>query len=277
MADMGKTEVTSAIMQDVSRFVQAELKQRAKLMPLVQNFPVQAGMDSVRINRAGGFTAEDKAENTALTAQVLTFAADILAMDKHKAVLVRLEDIAGLQSNVDTVGEILTRMASELALAVDKDIEAQLRLTSAAAPDHRLAYADATSFKKADVLEARKLLHIQNVPFNECYIGVSPASEVSLLAIDDFVHADKYGSNEAIMNGEIGKLYGARVIMSNVFADDRTIVWHPTHCAFGMQQNLTFKTADDLPNVAKEYLAVQLYGAKVLDLGVRGVLLGSAS
>lgn len=277
MADMGKTEVTSAILQDVSKFVQAELKQRAKLMPLVQNFPVAAGMDSVRINRAGGFTAEDKAENTALTAQVLTFAADILAMDKHKAVLVRLEDIAGLQSNIDTVGEILTRMATELALAVDRDIEAQLRLTSAAAPDHRIAYADATSLKKADVLAARRLLHEQNVPFNECYMGVSPASEVSLLAIDDFVHADKYGSNEAIMNGEIGKLYGARVIMSNVFDDARTIVWHPTHCAFGMQQNLTFKTADDLPNVAKEYLAVQLYGAKVLDLGLRGVLLGSAS
>jgi hypothetical protein len=198
-------------------------------------------------------------------------------MDQHKAVLVRLEDIAGIQSNINTVGEILTRMSTELALAVDKTIEAQLRLTSAAAPDHRLAYADTVSFKKADILEARKLLHIQNVPFNECYIGVSPASEVSLLAIDDFVHVDKYGSSQAIMNGEIGRLYGAVVVMSNVFADARTLIWHPTHCAFGMQQNLTFKTADDLPNVAKEYLAVQLYGAKVLDTGKRGVLLGSAS
>jgi hypothetical protein len=36
-------------------------------------------------------------------------------------------------------------------------------------------------------------------------------------------------------------------------------------------------TDDDLPNVAKLYLAKQVYGAKVLDLGVRGVLLGSAS
>jgi N4-gp56 family major capsid protein len=276
MADMGKTEVTSAVLQDVSKFVQAELKQKAKLMPLVQNFPVGPGMDSVRINRAGGFAAADKVENVSLTAQVITFAADILNLDRHKAVLVRLEDIAGLQSNVNTVGEILSRMSTELALQIDRDIEAQLRLTSAAAPDHRIAYA-ATSLKKADILEARKLLHIQNVPFNECYMGVSPAQEVSLLAVDDFVHVDKYGSSEAIMNGEIGRLYGCKVIMSNVFDDARTLVWHPTHCAFGMQQNLTFKTADDLPNVAKEYLAVQLYGAKVLDLGVRGVLLGSAS
>jgi hypothetical protein len=168
-------------------------------------------------------------------------------------------------------------MSTELALQIDKDIEAELRLTSAAAPDHRLDYADATSLKKADLLVARRLLHEQNVPFNECYIGVSPASEVSLLAVDDFVHVDKYGSSDAIMNGEIGRLYGARVIMSNVFDDARTLIWHPTHTAFAMQQNLTFKTADDLPNVAKEYLAVQVYGAKVLDAGVRGVLLGSAS
>ena len=83
MADMGKTEVTSAIMQDVSKFVQSELKQKAKLMPLVQNSLVAPGMDSTRINRAGGFAAADKLENTSLTAQLITMAADILNMDKH--------------------------------------------------------------------------------------------------------------------------------------------------------------------------------------------------
>lgn len=277
MADMGNTEVASAILADVSKFVQAELKQKAKLMPLVQNFPVAPGMGSVAINRAGGFTAADKVENTALTAAVITFVADTLALDKHKAILVRLEDLANLQSNIDTVGEILSRMSTELALQIDRDIEAELRLTIEAAPDHRLAYADATSLKKADILTARRLLHEQNVPFNECYLGVSPASEVSLLAVDDFVHVDKYGSSDAVMNGEIGRLYGCRVIMSTVFDDLRSLFFHPSHVAFAMQQNLTFKTADDLPNVAKEYLAVQVYGVKVLDSGRRGVLLGSAA
>lgn len=276
MADMGKTEVAAAVQAEVSAIVQAELKQRAVLMPLVQNYAAGPGIDTIKIPRAGGFAAETKTENTSLTAQVLTFATDDLLLNQHKAVLVRLEELAATQSKPDVVSQILSRMASELALQIDMDIFAQLELTSAAAPDHRIAYADATSFKKADILAARSLLHVQNVPFNECYIGVSPASEVSLLAINDFVHVDTYGSAQAIVNGELGRLFGARVVMSNVFEDLKTIIWHPTHCAFAMQSSLNFKSQDDLENIATKYLASQLYGAKVMDAGKRAVMLGTA-
>lgn len=277
MADMGLTEVSAAVAKQVSTFVQAELKQKSVLIPLVQNFTAAPGIDTIKIPKAGGFTAEDKAENTALTAQVITFSTDDLALDKHKAVLVRLEEIAQIQATPDVVGAILSRMSSELAYKIDVAIAAQLELTSASAPDHRLAYADATSLKKADLLAARALLHAQNVPFNECYIGVSPASEVSLLAIADFVSVDQYGSNAPVVMGELGRLFGARVVMSNVFATAKTVIWHPTHCAFAMQQALNFKTQDDLENIAKMYLASQIYGTKVLDSGKRAVLLGSAT
>ena len=277
MADMGLTEVSAVVMDEVSKFVQAELKQKSVLIPTVQFFTAGPGIDSIKVPRAGGFTAEDKAENTALTAQVITFAADSLLLDKHKAVLVRLEDIAQIQATPDVVAAILARMSSELALAIDTAIFAQLELTSAAAPDHRLAYADATSLKKADLLAARELLHIQNVPFNECTIGVHPSSEKSLLAVDDFVHVDKYGAAGPVQNGELGRLYGAKVIMSNVFTAAKTVVYHPTHCALAIQQNLNFKRQDDLENVAMKFLASQIYGTKVLDSGKRGVLLGTAA
>lgn len=277
MADMGLTEVQAGVMEEVSSFVQAELKQRAVLAPLVQNFPAMPGRDTVKITRAGGFTSADKAENTALTAQVLTFAADSLALDQHKAVYVKMEDIAGLQATPNVVGEILQRIASEMALTVDRYIVEQLEAASAAAPDHRIDYADATSLKKADILEARKLLHEQNVDFNQCYIGVSPASEVSLLAIDDFVHVDKYGSSNGLVNGELGRLYGAPVVMSNVFDDAKTVIWHPTHVAFARQQAIGFERDRDLANVATEFLATQLFGATTLDAGKRGVVLGTAA
>lgn len=277
MADMGLTEVQSAVMQEVSTFVQAELKQKSVLMPLVQSFPAAPGMDTIKIPKADGFASESKAENTALTAQAITFSSDDLQLNKHEAVLVRLEEIAQLQARPDVVGTILSRMSSELALKIDTDIVAQLELCSAAAPDHRVAYADTLSFKKADILESRRLLHEQNVPFSECVIGVSPASEVSLLGLSDFVEVQKYGSSNGLVNGELGRLYGARVVMSNVFDDAKTVIWHPTHCAFAMQQNLTFKRDDDLANVATLYLASQIYGTKVLDAGKRAVLMGTAA
>lgn len=277
MADMGLTEVSAVVMKEVSTFVQAELKQKSVLIPLVQNFAARAGIDTIKIPKATGFTAEDKAENTALSAQVLTFSSDDLVMNKHKAVLVRLEEIAQLQATPDVVREILGRMSTELAYKIDVDIAAQLVLTSASAPDHRLAYANASTLAKADLLAARALLHAQNVPFNECVIGVSPQSEANLLAIQDFVSVDLYGSTAPVQLGELGRLFGAKVIMSNVFSSAATVIWHPTHNAFAMQANLSFKRQDDLENVAQLFLASQIYGTKVLDSGKRAVLLGSAT
>lgn len=280
MADMGKTEVQATIMERVTSFVQAELKQRALLMPLVQNFDAKSGEDTIKIPRADGFSADDKSENTALTTQAITFVTDDLPLDKHKAVLAKLEDIANIQATPDVVNQILSRMASEIALQIDRDIVNCLKATSAAAPDHRVAYANSgtdNTLGKADILEARKLLHTQNVPFNQCYIGVNPASEVNLLAIDDFVHVNKYGSPEGLVNGELGKLYGAPVVMSNEFDEFETLVWHPTHVGFAMQRRPSFERDRDLDNIATKYLVNQIYGCQTLDAGVRGVMLGTGA
>jgi N4-gp56 family major capsid protein len=278
---MGMTEVTAAVMTEVSKVIQSQLIQNAKLIPTVTNVPVGAGMGTVKLPRAGDFTVDAKAENTGLTAQVLTYASDDLAIDKHEAILVRLEDIAQIQATPDVVSDILARIARQMAYKIDTNLVVQILLASASAPDHRIAYTNSgtdNTLGKADILAARQLLHVQNVPFSECYIGVSPASEKNLLAIDDFVHVDKYGANaQGLMNGELGRLYGAKVIMSNAFTDAATLVWHPSHVAFGMQQGLRFERDRDLPNVATLFLATQLYGCKVLDSGKRAVKLGTAT
>jgi len=276
MADMGLTEVAAAVQKEISSFVQAELKQKAILLNTVQQFPAGPGIDTIKIPRADSFTAADKAENTALTAQVLTFATDDLALDKHKAVLVKLEDIAQLQAKPDVVREIMMRMGTELALQIDKDIMTQLVLTSASAPDHRIAYAG-SAIAQADILEARRLLYVQNVPFNECYLAISPTQEKALLGIADFVRADAYGDARGLIRGEIGTLYGCKVIVSNVVADAKSVVYHPTHVAFALQQSLNFEKDRDLDNIATKYLASQIYGMKVLDSGNRGVVLGTAT
>jgi N4-gp56 family major capsid protein len=279
MADMGLTEVAATVQETVSSMVQEYLIQEAVLMPLVMNIPSMPGEDRVKIPRSGDdFTADTKAENTSLTAQTLLYTTDDLLLDKHKAVQVRVEDRADVQSMINLLNDIVPRMVKTLALDIDTSIVAQLVQASAAAPDHRLAYANTTSLGKSDLLAARVLIHQQNLKFNECYIGVSPASESDLLAIDDFVHVDKYGANATgLNNGELGRLYGARVIMSNEFADNATVIWHPSACAFSRQVNPKFEDDRDLPNLATLYSLSHLYGTVVLDSGVRQVLLGSAT
>ena len=277
MADMGITEVAATIEERIASQIQSFLIQESVLIPTVMNRPAELGINKVSFPRAGGFSVDDKVENTAVTAQTITYAVDELDLDKYKTIQVRLEDNADWQSKPDVVSDIIMRMGKQLALQVDEDIYDCLEATSAAAPDHRLAYANATDLKKADLLEARALLHEQNVPFNECTILVSPRSETSLLAIDDFVHADKYGSAEGLRNGELGRLYGAPVIMTNVAEDAKTIVYHPSHAAFAWQVQARFETDRDLPNLANLYSIQQLYGCTTLDSGVRGVLLGTAA
>mgnify|MGYP001822821196 FL=1 len=279
MADMGLTEVKATVLETVISMVQEYLIQESVLIPLVMAIPTQPCEDRVKIPRSGDdLTADTKAENTSLTAQTLLYRSDDLLLDKHKAVQVRVEDRANVQSMIALVSDIVPRMAKTLALDIDTSIVTELELASAAAPDHRLAYDNATSLGKTDLLNARVLIHQQNLRFNECFIGVSPQSESNLLAIDDFVHVDKYGATSSgLVNAELERLYGARVVMSNEFDDAKTVIWHPSACAFARQINPLFEDDRDVPNLATLYSLSHLYGAKVLDAGVRQVVLGTAT
>jgi len=277
MANMTTTQVDAGIMERVSSTIQELLIQEAVLMPTVMNVLAQPGEDRVKLTRAGRFTVNTKAEDTAVTAQTITYAADNVDLDQHKVVQVLVEDRANVQFTPDLVEDVVMRMSKEMALDIDKYIIDQLDAVSAAAPDHAIVYANATDLKKADILAARTLLHIQNVKFNECFILVSPTMESSLLAVDDFVHADKYGSAEGLRNGELGKLYGATVIMHTEADDAKTLVYHPSHVAFAMQIAPKFERDRKVEDLGDLYSLSQLYGATTLDSGKRGVLLGSAA
>lgn len=275
--DMGVTETVAVAHAQIADDIQMYLQERSVLMDKVMVRSVVKGDKSIAIGRAGGFTVGTKTENTALATQLITYSADTLTLDQHKAILVRLEKIANLQARPDIVADIIMRMGLDMAYNIDTYLVTKLILASASTPDHRIAYANSASLGKADILSARTLLRVQNIQLNECFIGVSPASESNLLAIDDFVHADKYGSSDGLVKGEIGRLYGAKVICSNAFADAATVVWHPTAVAFALQQAPDFDEDKDLDNIGTKYLCDTIYGAALLDSGKRQVLLGSAT
>lgn len=282
MADFGKTEVDVTIEEIVSSIVQEELKAKAVLAPSIMDMSSMArpGLDKINFPRAGSFTAESKAENSALTAQTITYTNDGLDLDQHKAILARVEDIAGLQAKPDVIADIVKRMANELAVDFDSFIYTQLKGASAAAPDHRILYdnnATDNTLQKVDILEARRLLNVQHAPMSDRFLLVSPGSEKSLLAIDDFVHADKYGSPEGLRNGELGRVYGFTVLMSPIVNDLETVAYYKECCAFAYQQNVKFESMRDLPNVATEYLMHTLYGAANMQSGKWQVLLGTAA
>lgn len=279
MAEIGVTEIDATSQDLVAALVQETLKQSAVILPSVTNYSQFAvkGAKSVSIPRRDQFTAADKTENSALTAQEITFSADQIDLNKHKAVLASLEEIAAIQANVAVEAEIMMEMARELALQLDRDIYTELKLASAAAPDHRIAFANATDLQKVDILESRKLLNDQNVPQADRRLLVNPLHEKELLSIDDFVSTEKYGNSSAVMNGELGRLFGFSVLMSTVVEDNNVIAYHTSAVGYATQMAPSLKRQDDLPKLAEEFVLSWIYGSKVLDTGKRQVLVGTAT
>ena len=277
MAQIGLTEVSATSVQVVASIVQDVLKQEAKLLPTIMDYSAFAakGASMVKVPRRTQFAAADKSENVALTAQELTFAVDSISLDKNKAIYAALERIAEVQATPNVEAEIIMEMAKELALQVDKDIYTELLLASAAAPDHRIAFVGAT-LAQTDLLEARRLLNVQNVPMDNRFLAIAPDEEKALLSISDFVRADAYGSAGGLINGEIGRIYGMAVIMSNVVTAGLPIVYHKSCVGFAQQLTPEYDTYKDLKNTSKEYLLNHIYGVEVLDGGKRQVKLGSA-
>ena len=281
MADTltGVTETVAAALDVISSRSQSYLQQEAKFLPLVSNFSdlVVPGAKSVEIPRAGGFTVASKSENTAADASAITWSTDAIALDQHKYVQWLLEDIANIQTVVRVIEENVMRASKDMARDVDQYLVNILETASASSPDHRIAYAGTTVIALADILAARQLMIKQFLDPRECYLAVSPAQEAVLLGITGFIDASQYGSNEPIMNGEIGKIYGVRVLIHNDVEDLKSLMFHPSAAGFASQMGMRYQTEKDLANLATRHSLDNIWGAKLLDAGKRCVMIGTAA
>jgi hypothetical protein len=272
MAIIGVTDVGTTRADLVSAIVQETLKTKSIMIPTVANYPVPAGAKSLYIPRRAQFASESKVEDTDLTAQAMVFTQDQLTLS-HEAVLAEVEIIAELQSAVNVEAEVIKEAAAELAKKADSLILAQLKLASTSAPDHILDYSNTPTdtLQLLEIANARMLLNKQNVPMDERYLVISPDQEYALLNIASFIQAERYGSAEPIQNGEIGRIFGFKVLTHASLAAADAIFFHKSACAFGVQLGVSFETQMHLPGVKKQYLAHTLMGAKVLQGGKANV------
>lgn len=277
MADalMGVTETSAAALANVSRVAQLYLQQESKLLPTVTDFSSLAvkGASSIKLPRSGGFTVGDKQENTSVDSQILTYAADTISLDKHRVVQFLLEDISDQQSMVEVTNDALLKAAKDMAFDIDKLIKAQFDSASTSNPDHVIQYSDAVNedIALADILEMRRLLIAQNIDPRECFLGVGSTQEKNMLLIDNFISSEKYGSSQPILNGEIGSVFGMRVIVSNVFSGAESYAWHPTAVGMAFQQGVRTQREYDLANLATRYSLDYVAGFSALDAGKRVV------
>jgi|GEM_PF-3545628 N4-gp56 family major capsid protein len=283
MADvlMGVTETNSTAIDVISSRVQEYLQQESKMLPLVSNFSdlVVPGSKQVEIPKSGGFVVNSKSENVSVDAQSITYSTDAIALDQHRVIQWLIEDIASEQSAVRILEDALMKAGKDMARDIDQALINRLEAASASAPDHRVGYANnpTDTIQEADILNARKLLQQQYIDPMECFLGVSPSQEEAMLKLTNFIRADYYGGGQPLVSGEIGRVFGVRVIVHNDFEDLKSIMWHPTAAGFAQQFAPRFQSDLDLANLGRRYSLDCLYGTQTLDSGVRSVMIGTAA
>lgn len=282
MADVltGDTAVDAMKQTIVANLVQKELIATTVIAPTIMDvsqFASANGVDEIEFPKLGSFSVTKKASGTPVDAAALTYATDKLLLNQHAVVQWLIEKKASKQAAIALELENLQRAARAHAKQVDVDIHAAMIAgVSASAPDHIIAFAGA-SFDKADIVKGMELLDNQEYSADGRYLLVNPAEHATMLLVDGFIDASKYGSTQPIQQGEIGMIYGMKVLKSTVCTAGRPLVYHKESTVIGFQLQPAFDQQKDLANLAERYSLDQLYGIKVMQSGKGIVRLGAAS
>lgn len=233
MADQAVTSAfsTAATEMDlILSIVQDELNRNNFLRPTVMDLSSQAtkGVITIDVPKfTSGMPAPQDQNVDGLTPvdlQAAVFGVDTITLNKWKNLSYRVPDRVSMQSRIAVEAELAKSSGARMGEYIDDQIIANLRLASAAAPDHirDLDGAAGTALATAITLEgistARTLLNRANVPQTDRWLVIPPEQEKALIDLDNFRNADKYGSREALLRGEIGQIYGFRVMVHNGLA-----------------------------------------------------------
>lgn len=267
--------IQDIVVQEVQQILSASL-----VMPgALKDYSAQAvpGLDTIKIPRMTAFTVTTVTPGSNIDSQAINVSTDNLDLNQFRAIHFLVQDIANLQSNVSFVQEAVQQAAKDIAISQDAFLIDMLESgASAAAPDHRLAYVGG-SIAAADILAARAALNVQNVPMDGRALVISPGSEAALMAISSFVRVDESGSDSALRNGMIGKLYGFNVLMSSQAEDLKSLAFHQSAGAYASQMAVAYETQRELATQSTRHALNAVWGGKILDSGKRVVMLGTAA
>jgi len=262
--------------------VQEQLLSKAVVRPTVEDMSAQAtkGVKQIDVpNFASAFGAPDVQNpdgSTEVAFKTLDLAQDSLNLDQWKNLPYRIPDRLSMQNRVDLEAKMATSAGQEMAIDLDEYVIAQMRngASTSIDLDGNAIPGAATAITLAGINEARAILKKANVTDLDggMVLLVSVEQEKNMLNIANFISAEKYGAREALLNGEIGRVYGMRAVVSNLLADNESYAYHRSCMAFAAQKDVSFERQRSKVTLqAWEYSFSVGYGATILDGGKRVV------
>ena len=175
--------------------------------------------DTVHINSIGAVTVKDYTKNTDIAdPEALATTDQTLVIDQSKYFNFQVDDVDKVQAAGDLVDTAMSRAAYALADVSDafllKTIAAGAAagntIGSAAAP---VALTASNVYEQ--IVALRTKLDKANVPASGRTIVVPPEVYALLLMDDRFAKSDAAAGQNALLNGEVGRVAGFTVFMSN--------------------------------------------------------------
>lgn len=175
--------------------------------------------DTVHINTIGPVTVDDYTRNTDIDdPEVLTTAEQTLVIDQAKYFNFQVDDVDAAQSAGDLMDAAMARAAYALNDASDAYL---LSVIASGADSGNVIGSSAAVFLTAsnvyeNIVALRTKLDKANVPTSGRFVVVPPEVYALLLLDDRFVKATDAGTaNATLLNGEVGRVAGFTVYMSN--------------------------------------------------------------
>ena len=230
--------------------------------------------DTVHIGSLSAPTVSTYTKNsTSINPQTLTTADQTLLIDQSKYFAFEVDDIDARQVRND--GELMSKAAFLAAQELVKVTDAFLSGLMTTQAGTVLTAQDVATADAAYLLvrKLRVALDKANVPVEGRFLLVSPEFYALILGDPRFIDASKYGSTAPIMNGEVGRIIGFSVLVSNTIpagtagtapeVSNFVVAGHSMATTFADQINKVeaYRPQDSFSDALK---GLHLYGAKVV-------------
>jgi hypothetical protein len=194
---------------EVLMFVKANLV----LLPLVKHYDAEVSSygQTVEIPNVSAISANAKSQNTVVTLNYVTETKTTITINQHYESSFLLEDIAAIQSKSDLRSDYTQSAAYAIAAKIDNGLANAMTTAFTAYGAFGTALADSL------ILVGNRYLDDNKAPQGDRSLVVTPQGKQEMLNIDKYIRYDAIGvggSDNAILNGQIGEIYGIKVFMS---------------------------------------------------------------
>lgn len=222
--------------------------------------------DTINIPKLGNESARDKTAGSAISYDSATDSSVTLLINSYKYVGKLIEDIVSVQSKYDLFSNFTDKIGYALATAVDTAV---LALTETGTANAFSVGGFVTGIAQTSVIAAGRVLDLKSVPKENRYLVVDPYGYEDLLNIDNFVRYDAGGKTPvALETGEVGTLFGNKVLMSNNVAIPTALsaygmLFQKDAFAIALQKDVTMKTEYSVDYIGTKMVGYEIYGVTI--------------